>query len=116
MAKIKGPLFSLAASGTVGRISFSQAGTATHARNVPRQRADSPTQYQIDHRQRCKDAAASWAAMSVFDKDKWHAKGTTTRPSGAAGTVYTLNNGWPLYFQEWLLQNIDPPGAPRLPA
>lgn len=73
MAKVRGPLFSFGASGTVARaITFNPTEQQTTARSLPRSTAP-PSYAQAYHRQRCRDAAAAWGALDAGQKAAWSA-------------------------------------------
>jgi hypothetical protein len=73
MAKVRGPLFSFDASGTVaGLLTFNPTRTTPTARRAPRSSAP-PSAAQIVMRQRCRDAAASWHALTAPERAAWTA-------------------------------------------
>ena len=71
MAKLKGPLFSLSASGALGpRLTYSMRGSGAQVR---RQRAnqDVTTPAQAVERGYYTDALAAWATLSPAEKEQW---------------------------------------------
>jgi hypothetical protein len=127
MAKIAGPLFSIAASGSVGNVTFSasQAGASpiagqsskTHiARSKPRPSSWPASSDQLAMRSKCRSAAAAWQSLSALDKSKWTALGYTTHRAGQGATPINCKNGWPKFLQEYIIQHVVSPSTPLLPA
>lgn len=103
MAKVKGPLFSLTASGVFNKtVEFRTVAGATIAAGV---KAYVPprTPAQAAQTNRFKDAVSGWSTLPAGDKDDWK----DAAPSGVTGYRY--------YVSEYLLQNVQPPGHPLLP-
>ena len=104
MAKVKGPLFSLSASGTyLRKFVFRTTTKGTHVAQRP---ATLPTRSpaQDTHAQKIADMAASWRAMSGASKAAW----------GACGLTFGLT-GYALYWREWIAQastTATPPVSP----
>lgn len=103
MAKVKGPLFSLAATGKFRGIEFRTGGGETTVAGpktitTPRRPA------QVAQGQRFKAAVEAWNALPPADKDLWKAS--------ASGTGM---NGYQLYISEHINQNVIPPAQPERP-
>lgn len=105
MPKVRGPLFSLAASGTLLKtITFMDSPKVQMVRfNVKQTAPRSPLQ-QI-HGKRVADCRASWRTLSQVEKDKWQAHMIWSKMTGPA-----------LFMREWFAQNIFPPALPVHPA
>lgn len=104
MAKTHGPLFSLAASGSIGKVlTFNQGAHVQVARRSPRSTAP-PSVPQIDYRNRCRAASAYWRAMPAAEKTEWSdVAALTGRPVFAK------------YLLEWISQAATPEQPPLLP-
>lgn len=105
MAKIQGPLFSVSAAGSVGKvIQFRRlAGLAVAGRlSVP---LAPPTAAQMVERSRCSIAAAAWRDLDADTRNLWIALSVT----------HNLNP-WLEFWREWQFQRIEPPDLPELPA
>lgn len=104
MAKVKGPLFSLSASGKFGEaLEFRTGGgktTVSAARVCTKPRSEA----QAAQSSRFSDAVAGWADLSELQKGNWK---TWAKP--------TKLNGYQLYLSEYSTQNIHPPGQPVRP-
>lgn len=127
MAKISGPLFSVAASGSVGALTFSRQiqpvksdstqQPKTHiARAKPKKSSIPPTPDQLACRAKCRAAAAAWAALTMPQRADWKNLGITTHRAGQGNTALNCKNGWPVFLQEWIIQHITTPSTPMLPA
>jgi hypothetical protein len=111
MAKITNPLFSIAASGTVGKITFTNTNGKQTARALSFRRPPQPTEPQQTVRDNCRTAAAYWAALTPDERAEWAARGLKLRYITDPENLTTLNNGWALFLSEWCLQQstIDQP-------
>jgi hypothetical protein len=104
MPKVKGPLFSLQASGTFKdalefRTVNGQAIVGgTKGKTPPR------TPAQQAQSQRFKTAVAAWQVLDESGKALWR--------TAAVGTGM---NGYQLYLSEYQTQNIVTPGQPAIP-
>ncbi len=103
MAKVKGPLFSLAASGSFRGMEF-RTGSGETTVAAPRTVGVSRRPGQVAQNQRFKTALEAWGALSQEQKAGWIASATGTGMSG-----------YKLYISEYLNQNIYPPNQPLLP-
>ena len=106
MAKVKGPLMSLGASGTI-------AGAMTFAswKGIPTARIKSTptnpnTTAQQDHRAAFANAVASWKAQDQTTQDTWNAR---------ASALGLKMSGFNLYTREYIKQGIVDPATPTLP-
>lgn len=104
MPKVRGPLFSLAASGTLQkRLTFQDTAQVQTVRfNPERRHPRSPL--QIMHGQRVADCRAAWRALPPATKAEWGAHITYTHMTGPA-----------LFMREWFAQNVYPPNLPAQP-
>lgn len=104
MAKTKGPLFSLSASGTIGKlISFRMGKTGPEVTKKPHPKTQ-PSEQQAIERQRMKDARAGFLTLSGEDLTNWQALATVkNRPT------------WNVFFQEWQRQQVEAGQMPLIP-
>lgn len=104
MAKVTGPLCSLDASGTFGRIlSFQHRDTKPVVCALPTS-IPKPSQAQEAQRSLVSVLYASWRGMSTELQESWKTRG---RELGYPGTR--------LFFREWFLQGVEQGGLPVLP-
>lgn len=94
MAKLRGPLMSIAASGTIGgMVTFESRSGGPVARLKPS--STKPASYsQIQHRANVSVCAATWQTLSAPDKARWQA--------------IAANLGLPVmakFMHEWIAQN-----------
>lgn len=127
MATVRAPLFSISASGSVGKLSFSELAQHRNAvkrmlghTTTVRARARKPhapvSQAQIAHRAAVKAAAKAWKALPQLTQAKWKAKGITVRVASRRGLAFRLLHGYALFLTEWFIQGITSPDLPLLPA
>lgn len=103
MAKVRGPLFSLSASGAFnGIVEYRTTGGQTIAAGI---KAYVPprTPAQAAQTNRFKDAVGGWRAATEQQKAAWSA----AAPTGTSGYRY--------YLSEYILQNVQPPNQPTTP-
>lgn len=104
MPTVKGPLFSVAASGTYqGLLMFRTAGGKTTVgrpgeTNKPRSPA------QIQHSARIQEMAEYWSDMTEQDRQPWKTKAEGYGMSGRA-----------LFWREWINQGSTAGNPPNLP-
>lgn len=104
MPKVRGPLFSLAASGTLlGTLTFMDTGQVAQVRFNVKQRAPR-SELQKMHGARVADCRAAWRALPQATKDEW-----------AAQIVWSHLTGPALFMREWFSQHVYAPGLPVLP-
>lgn len=104
MAKVRGPLMSLSASGTYrGHLEFRSGAEETVVAG-PRVLKPTRTPAQQSQAQRFGQAIAGWRDLTPTAKADWLA--------AAQGTGLT---GYQLYLRQYQLQHINPPGQPTLP-
>ena len=104
MAKTRGPLFSIGASGSIGRVlTFNPTNTVTTARKKPH-RYPAPSGPQIQHRQKCRDAATAWHALTEIERADW-------------STLAQQHGQLPFakYLLEWIAQQSTPSQPPFIP-
>lgn len=103
MAKVKGPLFSLSASGNFqGLIEFRTTDGQTVAAG-PKAYVPPRTPAQAEQTNRFKDAVIGWRALDPAGKAAW------------AAIAPSNTSGYRLYISEYLNQNIYPPDQPQQP-
>jgi hypothetical protein len=105
MARVRGPLFSINASGTIGRrltYRVTPHGVIVSTPPVPGTPA---TVDQLAERQSMRDAAAAWASLSANDRQIWDTP-----------DFITTRHGFMSFFLEWKTQRIQPGGVPLIPA
>lgn len=104
MPRVKGPLFSVSASGGfLGMMEFRTTGdktVVTGAKHAPATR----TPAQIAQTVRFKTAVDAWGTLSDAVKLTWKNKAR-----------YLDMSGYQLFISEYQTQNIVPPGLPVLP-
>lgn len=104
MAKVRGPLFSFGASGTVGGLlTFNPETRQCIARRKP-SAYPAPTMPQASTRQKCREAAATWRALPAIDRAEWAALAATTGRQPFAK-----------YLLEWFAQHASPSNPPFIP-
>lgn len=127
MATARGPLLSIAASGSVGKLTFSElaqhraavAAARGHShiiRRKPRRPKTGPTAAQLAQRARIKAAALAWKTLDANTQARWKAKGITVYAASRNGLAFRLLHGYALFMTEWITQNITAPALPLLPA
>lgn len=105
MARITGPLFSLAAAGTVGKtLQFRRSAEVQLVQLHPYQ-PPSASDLQVICRDRMRAARAAWLALSDGDRTLWHYIAHKRRLTD-----------WVCFFAEYQYQNIQAPGAPLIPS
>lgn len=104
MASVRGPLFSIGASGTVARLlTFNPGKQSTTVRKKPNH-AQAPTFPQASTRQKCRNAAAAWHALDPVDREEW--------------SLLAKNGGrlpFAKYLLEWMAQASTPDQPPLIP-
>jgi len=104
MAKLVGPLHSLSASGSVGKMH----GFRTTKAGAVCARVPSPykqhTPNMLTNQQTMRDARSAFLSLSVMDLTRWQARATAIR----LGL-------WQTFFTEYRYQRIAPPAMPLIP-
>lgn len=103
MATVRGPLFSVSASGSFRGIVFATSGTRTVVAGE-RQKLPGRTPAQQAQAARFQTALTAWNGLDASAKQSWR--------TAATGTG---NSGYQLYISEYIGQNIAPPSQPILP-
>jgi hypothetical protein len=104
MAKVKQPLFSFGASGTVAKkITFNQSLRVTTVRSKPSSHT-APSNPQLQIRQNMRDAAYYWRTMPPTDKQAWKDL-VQGRP------IYSFSK----FLKEWFAQGASLLDPPRIP-
>jgi hypothetical protein len=105
MPKVKGPLFSLGASGTLQRtLTFNQHQTKNIV-TAPRTAPMKNTPARLYHQSRVMQMINAWNGLDAPTRDAWR-----TRAVSMAMTGYAL------FWREYIAQNIFPPDLPLIPA
>lgn len=116
MAKAKNPLFSIAASGSVGKICINANATGHVIRYKPRSGTGTTTPAQIEHRANVATAAAAWNALSPTTREAWKNTGLSVDSANLGTPTAKLKHGYALFLREWIIQQIEAPALPLLPA
>ena len=105
MAKITGPLMSISASGSIGKVLGFRATPSGAV--VARCPAPYPqnTPNMLLNQKRMRDARATFKELNIIDAADWQALGMKYRMSA-----------WAEFFKEYQAQNIMHPAAPLIPA
>lgn len=105
MAKVKGPLFSLSASGTYeGLITFRPVGNGTSAGRPPRSRQPR-SQSQLDNAANIANMSASWSGLDAGVRAAWN----------ACAVTLGFRSGYNLFWAQWLIQGSAPGNPPVSP-
>lgn len=105
MPKVTGPLLSLSASGSVGKVlTFRATAHGFIVQRTPQNIVSHTTWQQIE-RQTMRDAAAAWAALDANDKTIWN-----------SNSLPTIRSGWMSFFMEWKAQRVSPGEYPLIPS
>ena len=104
MVRVKGPLFSVAASGIFNGLLEYRTGsgkTTVHGlRNITRTRSAAQQAQSL----RFGNAVTGWQLLTPTSKTAWKTAATSTP-----------HNGYQLYISEYQTQNIQPPNQPIVP-
>ncbi len=104
MAKVTGPLFSLAAHGTYrGELVFKTGANGTHVAKPPLVTAPRSLA-QTQTAQKVADLNAAWSALAPATQAAW----------SACGVSFSLT-GHRLWWREWFLQGSSPGNPPVSP-
>ncbi|WP_262967239.1 hypothetical protein [Methylobacter psychrophilus] len=104
MATVKGPLFSVAATGKFNNLLEFRTGSGKTTVHGIRACPATRSQAQQAQALRFAQAVSGWQALSTAQKNTWK-----------AAAVYTGHNGYQLYISEYQTQNINPPQQPVVP-
>jgi hypothetical protein len=105
MAKLRAPLFSISASGRVGRVlcySATRHGASARRAGRPTGQASAA---QLAERERVRAATVAWLALGEPDASDWRAL-----------AVARGKNPWILFCSEYLIQQCAGASLPLLPA
>ena len=104
MAKIKGGLFSLGASGTVAHmLTFNQGDVVQVARRSPRSRAPASAK-QVFYRSKFSEAVLVWRGFDSTKKDEWKAVAALSGQQVFAK-----------FWREWMAQHSTTAVPPFIP-
>ena len=104
MPKVRGPLFSLAASGTLLKtITFMDTAQVQQVRFNVKQTGPRSDLQKL-HGARVADCRAAWRALPQATKNEWNAARIWSKLTGPA-----------LFMREWFAQVIYPPQLPTIP-
>ncbi|MEY3288026.1 MAG: hypothetical protein RLZZ419_268 [Pseudomonadota bacterium] len=104
MATVKGPLFSVAATGKFNNCMEFRTGSGKTTVHGIRTAAPSRSQAQQAQSLRFTQAVNGWKALTTFQKEAWK-----------TAAHLTGHNGYQLYLSEYQTQNIQPPNHPIIP-
>ncbi len=104
MPKVKGPLFSLEASGTYAdALTFHQSATGPQVRKKPTPTGPQTLAQQL-HRAKVSDMAATWRAQTTATRNAW-----------AAAALLVGKTGRAYWWQQWFIQNATAGSPPAIP-
>ena len=108
MAKVKYPLFSVSAAGSVGKLSYAKVPDnvmgSHNARYKPRPRMSPRSVGQTSCNERFTIASNAWNALTQTSKNDW-----------IAYAIQYHKEARTEYIREYLLQRIVPPAQPEEP-
>ena len=104
MATVKGPLFSVAATGKFNGVMEFRSGSGKTTVHGLRVCPPTRSQAQQAQAQRFSNAVGGWQALTDLQKAAWK-----------TAAHLTGHNGYQLYISEYQTQNITPPGQPVQP-
>lgn len=108
MAKIRNPLFSFGATGSVNKLTFSRSPGkslfAHMARSKPRAPSQPRTIGQADRNARFAEASKAWINLSSIDKTWWEHHGDSA-----------TKTGYRWFVAEYIDQRIIAPDLPKQP-
>jgi hypothetical protein len=105
MAKVRGPLMSVAASGRMGLfLTFRQTARGSVCQLPPIPRSSPSVPQQIE-RQRFAAALRAWRGLDALTKARWETRGMIFRRQPVI-----------LFVSEYLMQRCEPPALPMLPS
>jgi len=105
MPRVTGPLFSIAASGRVGRVlQYRQTTRGSEVQQRSTRRA-APSTPQKSERARVHAAAIIWRTLDALTRAEWYAY-----------AVIRGNNAWIEFCREYLLQQCTGETLPMIPA
>ena len=104
MAKVVGPLFSMAASGKFREsMVFRTRQLGSHVMKMPTKQKIR-TSAQNSHSANISDMAKSWKLQSQVTKTAWSAR-----------AVVEAVTGYQLWWREWIFQGSSPGNLPTIP-
>ena len=104
MPKVRGPLFSLTASGTLsGLLVYENRAGSQRVRRRPQYQAPA-TPIQTIYQNKVAALSQSWRTWDNTNRQAWKTRAITFKLSG-----------YGLYWREWYAQNITAPARPILP-
>lgn len=104
MARVKSPLFSLSATGSIGKVaafrttrygSVCAFSPSSYAQNTPN---------MLANQQAMIDAAIAYKSLSNADLSEWQAR-----------AIAIHQDVWPCFFAEYRLQAVTAPNSPLIP-
>lgn len=104
MPKVTGPLFSVTARGSLGKmITFRQVQNSSLV-SIHSAPTGAASAVQTAYRNRVGEMAGSWSSQTQPVKDLWIARG-----------VFFSLSGYQLWWREWIAQGSTPNNPPALP-
>lgn len=104
MPKVRGPLFSLTASGTLSRILvYENRADSQRVRRLPQYQAPA-TPLQAIYQNKVAALSLSWKTWDNTNRQAWKTR----------AIAFNLT-GYALFWREWYAQNITAPARPILP-
>lgn len=101
MPKLRGPLFSLGASGTLGKELTYVTNQTSSVVRMPQRKKINPSTLQTLHRNKIAQIPAAWRTLTTLEKASW----------AAAAAPFGLS-GYSHFWRRYTLQNITPPAMP----
>lgn len=104
MAKVVGPLFSLAASGTYrDEFVFRTTAGTTYVSKLPKITKER-SMPQLQQQQKVKEMQLGWWSLTQSQRNIW-----------AWGANQQGLKGYTYFWREWFIQGIVPPNVPIMP-
>ena len=104
MVRVKGPLFSVAASGIFNGLMEYRTGSGKTTVHGIRRPNPTRSVAQVEQSLRFSHAVIGWQALNTSQKIAWK-----------TAALATPHNGYQLYISEYQTQNIQPPNQPIAP-
>lgn len=104
MPKVTGPLFSVTASGTLGKTLTYQNKAGGHVVRTPPSHTPPHNENQEAHKALVRFMIRAWSGLDDYTKSLWNQRGPAFGMSG-----------FKLWWRQWFLQNSNSESYPTLP-
>ena len=104
MVRVKGPLFSVAATGIFNGLMEYRTGSGKTTVHGIRRPNPTRSVAQVEQSLRFANAVSGWKLLNLINKTAWK-----------TAALATPHNGYQLYISEYQTQNIQPPNQPIVP-